>query len=740
MVIRYLFVLLTLLPFIAFSQDDPTEEEIRLIAEKESEQRLTVKSYVLMQEGYSYFAEILTDKLLEYQPDNPNYNYRKGYLVLDGRKNANEALPYLEKGATNITVAPDFYSSKEKASPPDVYYYLGRAFHLNMKIAKAEEYYQKFLSTTDPNSELIPYARLKLRQCEVAAREIANPKSARVINVSDRVNGIYPDYSPVISLDGSALYFTSRRPWENNESGIYRDLRFNQFTEDIYVSYMDFDGEWMDPFRLEFCIPRRNEATIAVSSDERRIYVYQDTTGDGDIYYSDFQTNRFQEVVQFDDSLVNTEWWEPHLYVTPDGQTMFFVSDRPGGFGGRDIYRCVKLPDQTWSAPINLGPNINTPFDEDSPFMAIDNKTLYFSSNGPLSMGDFDIFLSRRDADNNWSPPINVGYPLNSTGDDIYYTTTTDGLRGFMTSYRDGGQGEKDIYEVKNDYLGVNAVAILKGQVKTVNDQPIPEDVAIEVTCLDCDMESKNVVYPRLRDGIYFSSLEPCHKYNLVYVYDNGQKIIYTEEVETSCSDRYDEIYRDILIDVSNKEEIVSLPKEGETKKDDIVSRPRDVKEIVKERKEKEPKKETRKERKEREAKKEIRYDDFSAKDFKNPSYKHSFNYNGAKINPNRGDFKKFVKVIEQQLAAGRDNISINIYASASQVPTKTYNSNEELSRMRAENIKYDIIAYFQNKTEYQDKIVVTIQESLVAGPSYEGDAYNRLKYRPYQYVEVTTE
>lgn len=739
MVMRFLFVLLALLPFTSYSQEDPTEEEIRLIAENESEQRLAVKSYVLMQEGYSFFAEIITDKLLQFQPDNANYNYRKGFLVLDGRKDAAEAKPFLEKAATKVTKTPDFYSTKETAAPPDVYYYLGRVYHLMTKIDKAQEYYQKFLVNSDPNSELIPYARLKLRQCDVAVREMATPRSARVENIGKQVNGKYPDYSSVISLDGSALYFTSRRPWENNESGGFRDYRYNHFTEDVYVSYMDFDGEWMEPFRLEFCIPSRNEATIAVSPDERRIYVYEDTTGDGDIYYSNFETNRFQEVVKFENDNVNTEWWEPHIYVTPDGQTMFFSSDRPGGFGGRDIYRCVKLPNQEWSQPINLGPDVNTPFDEDSPFMAIDNKTLYFASNGPLSMGDFDIFLSRRDADNNWSPPINLGFPLNSTNDDIYYTTTTDGLRGFLTSYRDGGYGEKDIYEVKNDYLGVNAVAVLKGQIKTVNDLPIPEDVAIEITCLDCDQNAKNTVYPRLRDGIYFSSMESCHKYELVYVYDNGQKVIYTEEVQTSCSDRYDEIYRDILIDVSQPDEIVSLPKEGVATKDSIVSRPRDVSEIEKEREKKG--KLTRKERKERKEKeKELQFDEFSAKDFKNPYYKHYFNYNKAKINPNRGEFKKFVKKIEEQLELGRENISINIYASASHVPTQTFESNEQLAFVRAESIKYDIIAYFQNKTEYQDRIVVTIQQSIVSGPEYEKDFYNRFKYRPYQYVEVTTE
>ncbi|MCE2743343.1 MAG: hypothetical protein LW701_07235 [Fluviicola sp.] len=155
--------------------------------------------------------------------------------------------------------------------------------------------------------------------------------------------------------------------------------------------------------------------------------------------------------------------------MTTDGLNMYFVSDRPGGLGGRDIYRVVKMPDGSWSLPQNLGPNINTSSDEDSPFIASDNKTLYYSSNGPKSMGGFDIFVTIRDEDNVWGDPLNLGYPINSTGDDIFYTTTIDGLKGYMTSFRKNGFGEKDIYEIQNDYVGLNNIAALKGHIRFKN-------------------------------------------------------------------------------------------------------------------------------------------------------------------------------------------------------------------------------------------------------------------------------
>ena len=418
-----LFLILLAFPLALFSQVEPTESEIRSMVEQETEQRLAVQCTVLMQEEYTYFAEIIADKLLTFQPESANYNYRKGYVVLDGRKNAKEALPYLEKAANSVSKDADMMSSKETNAPAEVYFYLGRVYHLLKEIEKAVENYNLFITEANPNSELIALARLKLRQCEVARRELDNPKSARIENVGKQINTPNPEFSPVISLDGSALYFTSKRMWENNESDKYRDSRHNQFPEDIYVSYMDFDGTWMDPFRLEFSLPDKNEATMAVSADERRIYVYQDVIAEGDIYYSNFSKNRFQKIKRLEDDRVNSPYWEPHCHVTVDGMQLYFVSDRPGGFGGRDLYRCVRLPDLSWSEPINLGPTVNTPFDEDSPFMSIDNKTLYYSSNGPLSMGEFDIFVTRCDNEYNWSPPINLGFPINSTGDDIYYTT-----------------------------------------------------------------------------------------------------------------------------------------------------------------------------------------------------------------------------------------------------------------------------------------------------------------------------
>ncbi|MCE3295963.1 MAG: hypothetical protein K0R65_1677 [Crocinitomicaceae bacterium] len=552
--INYFLFLMLALPFTGMAQYD--EAELKKIISTASEQDLVVENSRMLQEGYLYHASLVADKLLQFDPESPNYNYRRGYIYLDMNSDFIKALPLLEKAATDIDKNYDMYSSNEKSAPTDAYFHLARCYHLMEQPDKAIEYFNRFINESLKGSPLIPYAKMNIKQCENAKKMIANARNYKVKNLGNVVNTSLPEYSPVISLDGSALYYTSRRKWEDTltAANVKPDPRYNIYPEDIYVSYLDFDSTWMDPIKLEFCDPEQNEATIAVSSDERKIYVYQDITGAGDIYYSDFSSNKFNELNQFKARGVNTKYWETHCTVTPDGMHMYFVSDRSGGFGGRDIYKVSKLPDGEWSAPQNLGPKINTEFDEESPFIAIDNKTLYFSSNGANSMGGFDVFLTVRDEDNVWSDPINLGYPLNSCNDDLFYTTTVNGLKGYLTSFRKDGYGEKDIYEIENDFLGLNQLAVFKGKIKTVDNKPFPEDMGITVKCLDCGEELTRGVYPNMRNGLFYSALEPCRQYELIFHYNNGQTEFYKELVSTSCEKKYDEIYREVLLDVDKME------------------------------------------------------------------------------------------------------------------------------------------------------------------------------------------
>ncbi len=533
-------LLAILLPFLGFSQN--TEVEVREMTQTASEQELVVESSRMMQERFNFLAEIVVDKLITINPLSPNYSYRKGYLLLDSRQDYEQATPYFETAITNMDKNYDMYSAKEKSAPFDALYYLAKCHHLNEDLPKAKEFYQRFIDNSNKKSALIPMAQLGLEQCDIAKYNIAHPKTAEVRNIGSVINSDKPEYSPVVSLDGTSLYFTSRRQWEDKSSDAFRDPLLNDFPEDIFVSFKDFEGEWTEPMKLAFCDSELNEATIAVSSDERQIYVYEDRSGGGDIYYSNFGKNEFEELNKLLYNDVNTDAWETHCTLTPDGQNMYFVSDREGGFGGRDIYRIVKLPNGEWSQAQNLGPEINTPYDEDSPYIAVDNKTLYYASNGPISMGGFDIFVTFRDESNNWSTPLNMGYPINSTGDDIYYTTTVDGLKGYLSSFRKGGYGEKDIYEIKNDYLGNRPISTLRGNVVNISGDVCSNDFSVKVECLNCEREEDKTTYPRIKNCTYFSVLKRCKEYTVTYY--EGETVIGTESFNTKCNSENEEIKR----------------------------------------------------------------------------------------------------------------------------------------------------------------------------------------------------
>jgi outer membrane protein OmpA-like peptidoglycan-associated protein/tetratricopeptide (TPR) repeat protein len=556
---RLFLILLLFISTLSYSQK--TEPEIRELAKNGSESEILSQCSQLLQNNFLYLAEILADRLLEFQPNNSNYHYRKGYLVLIARTDYEKALPYLTKAIEKTTNSYDLFSTREKNAPTDAIFYLARCYHLNQEIDKAIEFYKKFIEKSGKSSVNIEKANLHLEQCSIAKTLIATPKNNRIINVSDSINTSYPEYAPVISLDGTAIYFTSRRDWEDHSTDQYRDPMLNDFPEDIYVSYNDDSQGWSSPNKLDFCEGERNEATITISSDERRIYLYQDNTGAGDIFYSDFKFSKFQDILPFKNENVNTENWETHCTFSMDGNVMYFVSDREGGYGGRDIYRLVKLPNGEWSLPQNLGPNINTPYDEDCPFIAADNNTLYFSSNGPKSMGGFDIFKSFKEEGNTWGYPFNLGYPINSVGDDVFYTTTITGAKGYFSSFRKNGNGEKDIYEIENDYLNNKNIASLKGHITTIGgDEVLPEGVKIILKCFNCDDSREHIIKPTIRNGNFVSLLEPCREYEIKLISNSTLDTLTSEPFITSCERKFEEVIKRYIYD---KEKDFFVPDDG---------------------------------------------------------------------------------------------------------------------------------------------------------------------------------
>lgn len=789
---RRIFVLLLLtVPVCLFGQY--TEDELKKLIADSPEDVLLVESSRMLDEGYFSHAEAVVDRLLELNPKNANYNYRKGYILTEGRGQYSQAIDYLEKACMWTVRNYDFFAASEKNAPIDARFYLGKCYHRTGNIEKAGDCYSAFLGQSGGQTmDLMLRSQLAIKQLEVAKKNLRYPKkNVSIINIGNSVNSAYPDYSPVISFDGSALYFTSRRTWsaEPNLTSKY-DVSGEPFMEDVYVSYRDFDETWTDPVRMEFCKEDYNEAALSVSNDERRIYVYQDNIGNGDIFFSDFETNRFQEIRTFDNKFVNSEDWETHCFVTPDGRSIYFTSDRPGGYGGRDIYRLVKLPAGNWSQPYNLGPEINSEYDEEAPFMSIDNKTLYFASNGPRSMGGFDLFVTIVDEDNQWSPPVNLGSPMNSVEDDIFYTETIDGRRGYFTSARGDSKGGKDIYEIQNDYMNRLKGSILKGKIVTANGEPIPSDVT--VTVATGDLAGTITVYPRIRDGVFMMPVDPCRQYDIVFHRENGGDEFHRQPLNLNCDQQNEEVYREVVLDVSamsvlaikdNKPHIseatgtevaesgtsgvitgnatVTMVEEGansdkeapiealKESKDPIGSKPRraykqvkSIDEILnsnpsKEAKETKETKETKGTKVTKETKGTAANQGTTSGTiaYTGPSFKHLFSYNNSRVAADNDSLLAYLKSIDKQLAAGK-KVVVEVYASASQVPTTTYCSNQLLAEARADNLYMDLVAYFAT-SPYKSQLTLKVTSAVVAGPRYQADSRYKEKYLPYQFVEL---
>ena len=527
-----------------------SEPEVKNLIATASEKDLVVQSSRFLQENFYHYADLITNRLLEINPESGNYNYRKGFIELDMRQDYIKAIKYLTKAATYpVDKNYDIYTTREGAVPADVFYHLGRAYHLDEQFEKAIENYKKFLDNTTKESELIPEAKKRIVQCGVAKRLIASPTGDVVKNLGETINTPLADYSSNISIDGEALYFTSRRPWEDKSSENFRDPMLNHLSDDIYQANVKIDQSWNPPYRLSLNRPQSNESTVSVSIDERRIYLYNDKNGIGDIYYTDFIDNKFTNMKAIENAKVNEgTWWETHYTVSPDGNMIFFVSDKKGGYGRRDIYFMERV-DGTWTEAKNIGGNINSWSDEESPFMGLDNATLYFSSADSTSMGLFDIFMTVRDENGVWSTPTNLGYPINSVGDDYFYTHTADGTKAYLTSFRKGGLGEKDIYEVKISDPKVKNVAFLNGQIIHVKGKPIPENSYVTVKCTNCADQTANVITPRVRDGGFFYKLEKCKEYELAFYYNSSVKDPYKEKFSTNCDLAYQEVNKKVLLD-----------------------------------------------------------------------------------------------------------------------------------------------------------------------------------------------
>ncbi|GAL83018.1 hypothetical protein MYP_244 [Sporocytophaga myxococcoides] len=382
---------------------------------------------------------------LEINPNKADVNYKVGILYLESDFKF-KALSYLEK-ASALGLSSDYPITK----------YLGIANQFNHNFEKAIENYQNYRGAITDKEEIKKVDR-RIYECRNGIEFIANPVPVKIDNLGPAINTLFPEYAPVISADDSILIFTSRRPGSTggitDQSGMY--------FEDLYVSKKTHEG-WVKPQNLGFPVnTTSHEASVGISPDGNQLFIYKDN-GNGDIYVCSIsEDNKWSKPVSVGSEVNSVKYFENGACLSFDGKKLFFASNREGGAGGNDIWVTQKQDNGSWGKPSNLGLPINTEADEESPFMDLDGKTLYFSSRSHKGMGGFDIFKSVfNEESQKWSVPENLGYPINSADNDLYFILSGDGRHGYYASVKEGGYGDKDIYRIsmppRSDYQDLQA-------------------------------------------------------------------------------------------------------------------------------------------------------------------------------------------------------------------------------------------------------------------------------------------
>ena len=322
--------------------------------------------------------------------------------------------------------------------------------------------------------------------------------------LDDKINSPYDDYGPVITADGLTIFYTSKRPKESSPT---------KKIEQIYVSSKESpEANWKPATLIPLKSERKNEniSIIGISNDGQKILLYKGGHIGGDIYLSSLEGQSFTEPILLPEPINTLQTDETSAAFGPDGKTLYFVSDRPGGKGGKDIWISKLQEDGTWTPPQNIGEPINTHKDEEAIFIHPDGKTLYFSSKGHNSIGGYDIFTSQL-KDGVWSKPLPLT-PLNTKEDDLFFVLDASGTKAY---YSRGTKGNLDLYEINIEYKKVGIgprVALYKGKIIDFETQT-PTEALIKVTNLT--KNETNTFQSNRETGKYLISLPSGNKYKI---------------------------------------------------------------------------------------------------------------------------------------------------------------------------------------------------------------------------------
>lgn len=367
-----------------------------------------------------------------FNPDNALLNMRIGECYMNTPR-VDKSVEFLER-AVELNVAT-----------LRVYYLLGQAYQQNYRFDEAIEQFTFYRQSLTPQEVLQQRGSIdrRIAECNHAKHLINEPLRVFIDNMGSAVNSEYDDYSPVLSPDGKTMYFTSRRPWGRNPRV---DRNDHKYFENIFVT-RKLGDQWTAAEPLEGKVnSRTHEATAGIYPDGKTMYVYRGNKG-GDIFESFFEKGKWGKPRKLPRALRSRGTQETSIVFTSDGNRLYFISDRPGGFGGKDIWTSSRNERGRWSEPVNLGSTVNTEYDEESLYLAPDDVTLYFSSQGHNSMGGFDIFRTVF-RNGRWTRPENLGYPVNSPADDLFFIMGPDEKTAWFSTMRLDNYGGSDIYQI----------------------------------------------------------------------------------------------------------------------------------------------------------------------------------------------------------------------------------------------------------------------------------------------------
>jgi hypothetical protein len=506
--------------------------------------------------GGQYKAALkIFQEVLANHPENGNVLFYVG-LTFYQLKEFDQAQNTLEKAAAS------------KETNKETFYYLGLIYQSNGKFDESIQAFTNFKGKiTDKENMNEYFIDNYLSQLNNAKSMVTRPVDAKIENMGNTINSNFDDKSPCVSADGLKMVFTSRRPATTDAP---MDIEGDGgYFEDIFLCHWDtVKHDWGHPESLHGINTDAHDAVRSISPDGKTIFIYKnDLNGEsrgGDIYVSKVNGSKWKEPESINKAFncsVNSTYWEDGACISPDGKHLYFVSESPKygkekGFGGGDIWVIDRISKTEWSKPRNLGPEVNTPYQEVGIFLAPDGKTLFFCSNSPASMGDYDVFKTTLE-NGKWSKPVNLGFPVNSERKDGPFTLSANHTIAYVSSERSGGLGGADLYRINlTNYplleedmkkSETSGLSILKGSVMDGFQGTRMEGVEIIIS----DETGTNVISTLITDGNgdYFITLKGDTKYKMSIQKKGFKKIEVSVELLSGKNGRPFSLEKQFLLD-----------------------------------------------------------------------------------------------------------------------------------------------------------------------------------------------